>query len=96
MMVTLKQSKDQSIQRAGIETRTGRKWSASHAVERAESQLELKDIIGTTAIGGQGLGYTKSIRWSSASTAQKHEMIQAEIRQEEEQSRKANAVSMAG
>ena len=64
--------------------------------ERAESQLELKDIIGTTAIGGQGLGYTKSIRWSSASTAQKHEMIQAEIRQEEEQSRKANAVSMAG
>ena len=56
--------------------------------ERAESQLELKDIIGTTAIGGQGLGYTKSIRWSSASTAQKHEMIQAEIWQEEEKTGK--------
>ena len=95
MVVTLKQSKDKSIQRAGIETCTGRKWSASSAVERAESQLQLKDNIGTTAIGRQGLGTSKTTRWSTANDAEKRAMIQAEIRQEEEQSRKAKSVSMA-
>ena len=83
MVVTRKQSKDQSIRRAGIETCTSRKWSAPHAVGRAESQLKFKDIIGTTAIGQQGLGNTTPIRWSSASTAQKREIIQAETSRRE-------------
>ena len=95
LVVTLKQSKDDSIRRAGIETRTGRKWSASQAVDRAESQLHLKDIIGTTTVGRQGLGNTKPMRWSKATTAEKRDMIQAEIRHEEEGTRRARAVSMA-
>ena len=60
LVVTLKQSKDSKVRNAGIEVRTGRKWSASQAVQEAESQLKLKDVIGTTQVGRQGLGINKS------------------------------------
>ena len=46
------------------------KWSASHAVKRAESQLQLKDIIVTTAIGHQGLNTTRPNRLSRVSEAE--------------------------
>ena len=59
LVVTLKESSDDMIWKAGIETRTGRKWSASKAVAQAESRLRHKDIVGTTAVGRQGLGSTK-------------------------------------
>ena len=39
LVVTLKQSQDSSIRNAGIEIRTGRKWSASQAVEQVEKRL---------------------------------------------------------
>ena len=55
LVVTLKQSQDSKVRNAGIEVRTGRKWSASQAVQEAESQLKLKDVIGTTQVGRQGL-----------------------------------------
>ena len=51
LVVTLKESSDDMIWKAGIETRTGRKWSASQAVAQAESRLRHKDIVGTTYIG---------------------------------------------
>ncbi|XP_052238630.1 uncharacterized protein LOC127849922 [Dreissena polymorpha] len=57
MVVTLKESSDDLIWMAGIETRTGRKWSASQAVSQAESILRHKDIVGTTTEGRQGLVY---------------------------------------
>ncbi|XP_052245600.1 uncharacterized protein LOC127854577 [Dreissena polymorpha] len=37
LVVTLKESRDDKIRKAGIETRTGRKWSASQAVTQAET-----------------------------------------------------------
>ena len=51
LVVTLKQSTDDLIRKAGIETRTGRKWSASQEVSQAESRLRHNDIVGTTAVG---------------------------------------------
>ena len=66
MVVALKQSTDDLIRKAGIEIRTGRKWSASQAVSQAESRLRHKDIVGTTAVGRQGLGNTKPQRWTSS------------------------------
>ena len=55
-VITLKQSKDGKFRNAGIEVRTGRKWSASQAVQEAERYLKLKDVVGTTQVGRQGLG----------------------------------------
>ena len=38
---------DEYVKKAGVEVRTGRKWSASKAVEETESRLRHKDIVGT-------------------------------------------------
>ena len=48
LVLTLRGSSDESISRAGIEVRTGRRWSASSAVEKAESRLRHQDIVGTS------------------------------------------------
>ena len=87
-VVTLKQSQDSSICNAGIETRTGRKWSASQAVDQAERRLQHKDIVGTTAVGRQGLGNSKTTRWSSAGNTERRSMVQDEVIAAEEEGRR--------
>ncbi|XP_052237947.1 uncharacterized protein LOC127849270 [Dreissena polymorpha] len=94
LVVTLKQSQDSSIRNAGIETRTGRKWSASQAVEHAEKRLQQKDIVGITAVGRQGLGSSKITLWSSAGNMERRRMVQDEVRAAEEEDRRAKAVAM--
>ena len=96
LVVTLKESSDDLIWKAGIETRTGRKWSASQTVAQAESRLRHKDIVGTTAIGRQGLGSSKPQRWSTAGKKERSQMVQYEIRHSEEDDRRARAVGMGG
>ena len=51
LIMTLSYSKDDKV--AGVEVKTGRKWSASKAVTEAESRLKHKDIhvVGTVAVG---------------------------------------------
>ncbi|CAC5401202.1 unnamed protein product [Mytilus coruscus] len=61
-----KDSKDSKISKAGIQTRSGRKWSARTAVDQAESILHHKDIVGNTSTGRQGLGMTHFQQWSKA------------------------------
>ncbi|XP_052234917.1 uncharacterized protein LOC127847189 [Dreissena polymorpha] len=96
MVVTLKESSDDLIRMAGIETRTGRKWSASQAVSQAESILRHKDIVGTTTEGRQRLGMIKPQRWSTADKRERSQMVQKEIRASEEESRRARSVEMGG
>ena len=94
LVMTLRDSKDEKIRRAGIEVLTGRRWSASKAVEQAESSLKHKDIIGTVCTGRQGLGTTQRQAWQTANQTQRREMVQQEIRTMEEEGRKAKAVEM--
>ena len=42
LVVTLKQSTNDLIRKAGIETRTGRKWSASQALSQAKAGYDTK------------------------------------------------------
>ena len=70
-VATLKQLTYDLIRKAGIETHTGRKWSASQAVSQAESRLRHKAIVGTTAVGRQCLGNTKPQRWTSSSNKER-------------------------
>ena len=44
--ITLSDTRLQLVRQAGIATRTGRKWSASLAVDQAESRLKHRDIGG--------------------------------------------------
>ncbi|XP_045167230.2 uncharacterized protein LOC123530520 [Mercenaria mercenaria] len=94
LVVTFKESKDDLVRKTGTETRTGRKWSASQAVSQAESRLQHKDIVGTTAVSRQVLGIIKSQRWGSADSTTKRQMIQNEVRLAEEEERRTRAVSM--
>jgi len=79
-----------------METRTGRKWSASQAVSQEESRLRHKDIVGTTAVWRQGLGNTKPQRWTSSSNKERSQMVQQEIRLTEEEDRQSRAVGIGG
>ncbi len=94
LVLTLRGSSDMSIRNAGIEVKTGRRWSASNAVEQAESRLRHQDIVGTSCQGRQGLGLNTRQPWSSATTVQRRELVQSEIRKEEEEIRKVKAVQM--
>ncbi|XP_052795695.1 uncharacterized protein LOC128228426 [Mya arenaria] len=51
LLLTLRDSSDGKISGAGIEVRTGRKWSVSLTVEQAKSSLKHQDIVGTTNKG---------------------------------------------
>ena len=66
LVVTLRDSRYQLIRQAGIETRTGGKWSASQAVEQAETRLRHRDIVGTSCEGRMGLGNNKQSKWKTA------------------------------
>ena len=94
LVMTLKESPDDMVRRAGVEIRTGRKWSASQAVAQSESRLRHRDIVGTTAVGTKGLGAEKPKRWNSADTETRREMVQNEIRMAEEEERCTRAVAM--
>jgi len=63
LVLTLRDSRDQLVSQAEIETRTGRKWSASQAVEQAETRLKHLDIVETTSKGRMGLGNRNQSQW---------------------------------
>uniref|UniRef100_W5NEB6 Reverse transcriptase domain-containing protein n=1 Tax=Lepisosteus oculatus TaxID=7918 RepID=W5NEB6_LEPOC len=69
LAVGLRVSKDDSIRKAKIQTRSGSKWNVASAVESAESQLKYQKIIGQPTVGRQGLvfsgKYKKKIKESS-------------------------------
>ena len=94
LVLTLRESNDTYVSRAGIEVRTGRRWSAAQAVDQAESRLKHQDIVGTKCMGKQGLGMNTRQPWSSATTVQRRTLVQAEVRKGEEEERKVKAVQM--
>ena len=71
---------------------TGRKSKAKIAVENAESDLRMKEIIGTMANGKAGLGLHPQRWWSKESTSNRRKMVSEEIHHLEEVSRFATAV----
>jgi hypothetical protein len=94
LLLTLRDSKDKSVSDAGIEVRTGRKWSAKRAVTEAESSLKHKDIVGITTTGREGIGVRQHQSWKRADSKEKRKLIQGEIRRTEEEVRAARAVQM--
>ena len=89
--MTLQDSADNRIAGAGIQTRTGRKWSEETSVDQAESMLHLRDIIENTNTGRQGVGMSHYQQWSKASASERRTMVQAEVRHTEDDQRKAGS-----
>ena len=94
LVLTQRDSPDELIRDAGIETRTSRKWSATEAVKQAENTLKHKDIVGVTAVGRQGIGATNTVLWSRSDQKERRALIQSEVRRAEEHARQARAVEM--
>lgn len=89
LVMTLKESAGYRVARAVVQTRTGRKLSVKTSVDQAESMLYLRDIIGNTSLGRQGVGMSHFHQCSKASTTERRLMVQAEVRCIEENQRKA-------
>jgi len=94
LVMTLRDSKDRKVSKAGVQVRTGRKWVAISSVSQAESMLELRDIMGNTCIGRQGLGMQHFQQWKKADGKEKRDMILKEIRREEEDRRRSKSVQL--
>ena len=95
LSLTYRDSEDQLTREAGIRTRSGRKWAASTAVNQAESSLRTKDTIGNLCTGRQGLGTSHFQQWSKSTPREKRTMIQDEVRNLEEEGRRAKSIELA-
>lgn len=93
--LTYRDSQDQLTREAGVRTRSGRKWAASTAINQAECSLMTKDIIGNPCIGRQGLGTAYFQQWSKSTPREKRTMIQDEVRNLEEEARRAKSIELA-
>ncbi|XP_052271950.1 uncharacterized protein LOC127872661 [Dreissena polymorpha] len=94
LVLPLRDSPDELIREAGIQTRTSRKWSATESVSQAEHALKHKDIVGVTAVGREEIGARKVVLWSRSDQKERRAMIQSEVRRIEENARQARAVQM--
>ena len=75
-----KYSEDPKVAGAGIEIKTGRKWSAAKELEIAEGRLRVRTIVGNVAVGRTGLGFTPSTRIEKATRREKQQLLQSEVR----------------
>ena len=92
--IMLRDNRDEKVRSAGIDLNTGRKWLAQNALEEAEARLRHSDIVGTVTHGRLGLGIITRSQWRTATDSQRREMVQKEVRQQEEETRKTKAVSL--
>ncbi|XP_063080140.1 uncharacterized protein LOC134470047 [Engraulis encrasicolus] len=88
-------SSDGKVSSAGVEVRTGRKWRAHDAVERAEARLRHSTLVGTVATGRAGLGSIPKPCFSKAKGKERRKLIQEEVRAEVEEARLSRVVGMS-
>ena len=74
-------SRDLKVSGAGIEIRTGRKWSAARELKIAEERLQQKAMVGTVASRTRGLGYYPSPRRDNARGKERRALLQKEVRE---------------
>ena len=88
-------STDIRVTTAGILVKTGKKWQAQEAITRAEARLRHKMLVGSVARGRAGLGSFPKPRYDQARGKEKRQLVQDEIRAEEEENRYSRMVGMS-
>lgn len=76
-------STDTKVSSAGVEIRSGWKWCAKDAVERAEVRLQNSTLVGTLATGRAGLGRNLKSGLSRATVKEKQKLIHQEMQAEQ-------------
>src|SRR5215470_9593881 len=94
LQMMLNHSQDQAVRDTKAQLRTGRKWKANEATEKAEEAAKFKEILGANQTGRHGLGYGRERRiwWSKASPAEKRELVIQEVKHKTEAKRVQAAV----
>ncbi len=87
-------SSDAKVSSAGICVKTGRKWQAQKAVDRAEERLRHGVLVGNVAVGRAGLGSFSKPRYDKARGREKRQLVQNEVRAEVEEDRLTKMVGM--
>ncbi|XP_050957201.1 uncharacterized protein LOC127158092 [Labeo rohita] len=93
-LMMYRDSSDKKVASAGILVKTGRKWKAQEAVNRAEARLQHSVLVGNSAVGRAGLGSFPKPRYDKARGREKRQMVQDEVRAEVEEDRRIKMVAM--
>lgn len=72
--------------------RTRRKWKTQEAVDKAESRLHHRALVGSVAIGQVGLGSISTTSYSNLKGKQKHNLVQRKVRAGTEEERTSQMV----
>ena len=75
------ESEDPKVAAAGIQIRSGRKWSARRELQVAEERLRHKDILGSIAKGRARLGFFPSTHTISVKGKERRHLILEEVRE---------------
>lgn len=89
-----RESKDRKVSQACIKVRTGRKWWAQGAVDRAESQLHHRQLVGSVTTGCAGLGTIPTTHCKKLEGKARQEMVQREVRAGIEEQRVSQTVGL--
>ena len=95
LQVMLENSQDDVVRPVQPTLKTGRKWKVLDAVTDVKDNLRLKEVIGHTQIGRQGLGSEKMSWWSKAQGKELRDMIIQEVRSGEDKKRYQKAVQQS-
>ena len=95
LAVMLETSEDDVVKAVQPTLKTGRKWKVLDVVSEAKESLKLKEIIGHTQSGRQGLGSQPMKWWSKAGKKEGRDMIIQEVRSDEDQKRYQKAVQQS-
>ena len=93
--MSVRDSSDEKVSKAGVTFKTGTKWKTQQAVQEAESRLRHADVVGKVCKGRQGIGYTKERLWNQSTVSERRDLVKGEVRKGEEECRNVKAVSMA-
>ena len=89
-----RESRDPKVAAAGIQTRSGRKWSVEEELQVAEERIRHK-TLGTIARGRAGLVYFPSPQISRAKGKERHQIVQDEVQAGIEETRHCKMVGLS-
>ena len=93
--VTLENSQDERIQKAGIDIKLGRKWNAAEEIDEALSHLQHQEISGIGNRGREGVGFTERKYYSKVNKKERRKLIVGKVRGKEEQQRMVKLSNLA-
>lgn len=85
---------DSRVPCAGVTVRNGRKWSAQEELDRAESRLRHRAMVGTVAMGRAGLGAMPQPHYNRAQGRERRQLVLKEVRAEIEDERTSRMMGM--